>query len=337
MGLAMMAFVVAPVLMPIPWVLSLAAGFALLYLKEPKVRWALLGLSVFLSLFWPAQSLNILLDRSYYEATPSTLQGLNESGRLFFTPPLLARSIHLQGSDMKDAYEGAKTYAYPNWPLAYGREEAPIYNTLQLRHSSDWAFGAFRISPWLSRDVLDYLGIRYLFGKVDLPGLENVGSGADVVVHRIPKPSPKWFAALRAVQAGPSVEEDLRKADKSTFDLSRNCFVEDGTKAGIYSPRTVKVSVLGPNRLELETKGKGKALIVSSETAYPGWVAQVGGHDRSLELVNHAFRGILLGDAETSVKMSFRPVTFQIGLFLTLLVLGLWSFLLGKRFLNENE
>jgi hypothetical protein len=165
MGLAMMAFVVAPVLMPIPWVLSLAAGFALLYLKEPKVRWALLGLSVFLSLFWPAQSLNILLDRSYYEATPSTLQGLNESGRLFFTPPLLARSIHLQGSDMKDAYEGAKTYAYPNWPLAYGREEAPIYNTLQLRHSSDWAFGAFRISPWLSRDVLDYLGIRYLFGK----------------------------------------------------------------------------------------------------------------------------------------------------------------------------
>ncbi len=342
-GLGMMAFVLAPVLMPIPWALSLAAGLALLFLKDPRIRWWALGTSLFLSLIVPAQSLNILLDREYYESTPLTLQGLKDPGRLFFTPPLLARSTHLQGTDMKEAYEGAKTNAYPNWPLAYGREETSIYNTLQLRSTLAWTFQAFQVSDRLSRDILDYLGVRYLFGKSRLAGLVQVSD--QPLFYRVPKPSPKWFAARQAFPEGDSVEVDLTKADKKTIDLARDCFVEDGTKAGSYSARKVVFSASDPNHLALEAPGHGKALVISSESAYPGWKVWVnfsepdgwGGrawHKGNLLVVNHAFRGIVLENGETLVKMFFQPVTFRLGLFFTILVIGVWTFLIGKGFLR---
>ncbi|HVZ80672.1 MAG TPA: hypothetical protein VHE12_07715 [bacterium] len=335
-ALGLAALVIAPVLMPVPWALSLAAGFALFFLKGPRVRWWALGTSVFLALFIPAQSLNILLDRDYYEEPPKTLSALTEPGRAFFTPPLLARSIHLQGADMKDAYDGAKRNVYPNWPLAYGREEAPIYNTLQLRHSADWTFQALRVSKKVSRNVLDYLGIRYLFGKADLPGLKKIEGTGDVAVYRVEKSSRKWFSVRKALPAGDSLEEDLKKVDERGLDLTQDCFVADKPREGNYAVREVVRTAWGPDAVGLEAKGKGRAFLVSSETAYPGWKVSVNGKERSLELVDHAFRGLVLEDGETTAQLTFKPNSFRVGLFMTLLVLGSWIFLFGRKWFHER-
>ncbi|HJT25394.1 MAG TPA: hypothetical protein VJ873_12530, partial [bacterium] len=290
-------------------------------------RWAFLTLALGLSLGSAAHSINILLDKSYYEKPPSTLAFLPKPGRIFFTPPLLKEAVLLQGDNMEAAYEAAKEKLYPNWPLEFGREEVPLYNTLQLKNSFDWTFKAFQYSAPYSRKVLDYLGVRYVFGKNKFQDFKKVTDTGEVVeISENSKLLPKWFSVSKALPAGPTVDDDFALASKIATDYSKECFVEDPSEAGPYHFRVVSVQRSCPTRLELTADGRGKALIVSSETAYPGWKLRVNGRERPVETINHSFRGMVLYDGETKASFSFEPVTFRLGFFLSLLVCGFWVF-----------
>jgi hypothetical protein len=317
---------------------SFLALLAMGFLPSIPVRWGLLGLALFLSLGKAATSLNILLDRSYYEEPPKVLGELTQKGRFFFSPPLMRDATRLQGPSMPEAYDTAKQKMYPDWPLTFGREEAPIYNTLQLRNSLDWALRAFQYSLPHSRKVLDYLGIRYVFGKTRFKDLkphfilkDETGS-AVLEVSENPNPLPKWFSIQKAIPASPTLEEDFAKAAQTHLDYGKECFVGDDSKTGTYQARKAGCFLQGPNRLELEATGAGKTLLVSSETAYPGWKAAVNGQAREVETINHSFRGILLKDGETHARFSFEPSTFRLGLFCALVICAFWTFLIFRRY-----
>ena len=316
----------------------LSFAFLLLAGIAPSIpwRWGFLGAALVLSLGTAAYGINILLDRSYYEKPPQLLLGLNQKGRLFFSPPLMKESVRLQGTGMAEAYDMAKQKMYPDWPLAFGKEEVPLYNTLQLRNSSAWTSEAFRYSLDHSRKVLDYLDVRYIFGKTQFgdlkpgPSLKD-GQGLTVLeTSENTTPLPKWFSVAKAVPAGASLEEDFTKAASTRMDYSKVCLMEGLLKEVRYQPRRLEYMPEGPNRLEVEADGKGKALIVSSETAYPGWRARVDGQERPLETINHSFRGIQLNEGETKVAFSFEPATFRLGLFIAWVVCGFWMLLFLK-------
>jgi hypothetical protein len=310
---------------------SLLLAAAAPFIPFPGLRWGTLLLALALSQGTAATSINILLDRSYYEAPPKALAALTKPGRLFFTPPLLEKAIRLQGPTMAKAYEAAKQSLYPDWPLVFGREEAPLYNTFQSKLTFPWTFQASQYSLGHSRRVLDYLNIRYVFGKTKFKDLKptyalmNETGPPALEVTENPTPLPKWFSVPKALPAGQSLEEDFAKAAQSKLDYGKECFIEDSSKEGNYQIRKVGYLSQGPNRLELTTEGKGPALIVSSESAFPGWKAKVAGRERNLLTVNHSFRGILLNEGETKASLSFEPVTFRLGFFFSLLVLGLWT------------
>lgn len=348
------------------WTCVLLLGAAP-FLHGVRTRAAALLAATVLSLGPPALSLNILLERDYYLKPPSRLQALTEPGRMFFTPPLMRRVGRLEGPDLRTAYAQAKQGLYPNWPLTYGREFAPFYNTLQLERSRAWTFEAFRVSEEHSQKALDLLNVRYLFGRTDLPGLRRVGpsatepppvrsgkegtlrlfgtmfdpksgrswvatEGPDAVpVWKNPTPLPKWYTAGILRPAAGTLAEDLRIAGREGSDYRSRVFVRDPRKAGRYGVRNVALDTMGgPNRRGILAAGKGKAFLASSETAYPGWKASAvltGGRRGPLELevVNHAFRGMVLRDGEDRVLLEFEPRTFRLGLFLALLACGLWT------------
>jgi hypothetical protein len=311
-----------------PW--TFGASFFLLasavFFRANKGRWVFPALALALSLGWAADSINILLPRSYYGEPPKIMAELKRPGRLFFTPPLMAKAVRLEGENMERAYEAAKQSLYPNWPLAYGREEAPLYNTLRLQSSFFWTFNAFRYSPEQSRRVLDYLGIRYVFGKNGFKDFRKISEPGDAVeVCENPAPCSKWFSVERAVAAGLSVEEDFQNTRGKPLDWARECFIEDCSKQNAYRARNVTSRSFGPNRLLVTAAGEGSALVVSSETAFPGWRLKVDGKERRTEIVNHAFRGVILEEGETSAEFSFEPLTFRLGLFFLLLICGFWA------------
>jgi hypothetical protein len=329
-------FIQAPLSSWAFWVSMGLAGLAS-WLRNACYRWGFLVAALGISLGTSAFSLNILLDRSYYEKPPQTMQSILKPGRLFFTPPLLGQASRLQGENMVAAYEAAKENFYPNWPLAYGREEVPLYNTLQLRDSFAWTFQSFQHSLRHSRDVLDYLGIRYVFGKNQFKDFKNLNPvGSPIQLSENPNPGPKWFSVGLAKAAGPSLEEDFAQADKTSMDYRKECFIADSAKVGSYSLREVDWKQEAPTRLVLDSKGSGKSLLVSSETDYPGWKVKVGDHQGTVEQINHSFRGVVLNEGETKALFYFDPTTFRLGLFFALLVFGFWTMLFFKG-LNSDK
>ena len=316
------------------------ASFALLmtavFLKPVSLRWGCVLAALALSLGSAADSLNILLDRGYYEKTPALLSSLPKPGRLFFTPPLMGEAAKLQGATMAQAYEAAKQKLYPNWPLAFGREQAPLYNTIQLKSSFAWTFAAFQYSAKHSRKVLDYLDVRYVFGKNKFGDFKKISGLEDTEeVSENPSPMPKWFSVGKTKAAAPSVEGDFSMADKNSMDYRKLCFVEEPSLAATYALRRVVLSSLSPNCSLVTAEGEGKAFLASSETNYPGWKAWVQKdgilESRALEMVNHAFKGLVLSEGENKAVLIYAPAAFRLGLFFCLIVWGWWTGLLLKR------
>jgi hypothetical protein len=86
-----------------------------------------------------------------------------------------------------------------------------------------------------------------------------------------------------------------------------------------YEPETITVIALNP----------APAYVVFSEVWYPGWRAWVDGVEAPIHRANFAFRAVYLPQAgEHTVVMRFEPVSWKIGLsvtVLTLLGLGIWA------------
>ncbi len=288
-------------------------------------------LALLLSLMPGVLSLRFLLAPSYYESLPEILPRLTRAGRLLHSPVLMKNARVLSGETAEEAYYLAKQWMYPNWPMTFDRGMAVGYNTLQWGPSRNWVDAAFRISPSFSKKAADYLGVRYFFGKTTLPGLIPVPSGGpDVEVAENPGAMPRWFPVPRAYRAGEPLEDMQRNAD-SQFDFSKGCFIRDPRWVGTYVDCRVKELKRTPNRVELLAEGApsasgpvpGRILLVSSETAYPGWIFENDwGRRRSLEVVNHAFRGVVLEPGEMHATLTFEPVSFRLGLFLSLAFLG---------------
>jgi hypothetical protein len=187
------------------------------------------------------------------------------------------------------------------------------------------------------KKILDYLNIRYVLrlqggkragkGKEDSPFflLENHGA------------LPKWFSVEKAVPAG-AKGEDLARYGSPSFDLSKECFIADSAKAGIYGLRKVRETGREADKIKLSAQGPGKSLLVSSELAYPGWREKVRGNLRPMEIVNHDFRGISLEPGEEEAEVIYLPTSFRMGCFFSLLAVAVWAGLalgflrdIGKR------
>ncbi|MGH7739146.1 MAG: hypothetical protein ACREL1_03270 [bacterium] len=291
----------------------------------PRWRWFLLTLSLLVSLGQAATSVNILMKRSYYDQTPSALAEMGKPGRLFYAPSVLAQSKKLKGASMAQAYEAAKESLYPNWPLAYGREEAQVYNSLYLAAADNWVWTSLHFSKAQSRAVMNYLDVRYLLGPnrfKDFKPVARVAGGLEIEEN--PTALPKWTSVRQAWQ-DVGLAGDFKKASGQAWNYAVDCFVSKPSLAGIYPPNRVREISRRPGRVELLASGNGPALLVSSETVYPGWKAWVEGEPRPLVVVNRVFQGLDLRNGERHVILSYAPDSFRLGLFVCLLVLAFWT------------
>lgn len=305
---------------------------ALLFLAGSRGAWVrglLLAAGLYFSLGPAARSVNIQLQSFYYDQPARLLSVMPDRGRIFFAPSLMEEARHLKGDDMVQAYDTAKQRLLPNWPLTYSREEAQMYNTFLLPGPGLWAAQALKYSVTHSREVLNYLDVRYVFGNCTFKDLKPL-SPMPVPVAENPKAYPKWFSVGRALPAS-TLEGDFARAAREKISYKGVCFIAEAGKAGDYAPRKVSETARTPQRLELSAVGGGRALLVSSETQYPGWKATVDGKERPVETVNHVFRGVALNDGEERVVLSYEPAAFRLGLFVSLLVCGLWGGLLFQR------
>jgi uncharacterized membrane protein YfhO len=101
--------------------------------------------------------------------------------------------------------------------------------------------------------------------------------------------------------------------DGAKWDPLRTALVEAELSSGIKSSGSVEVTKYEPNRLNLQTRATGDALLVLSENDYPGWRAYVDGAPAPIIRVNYGLRGIAVSGGEHQVTLVYRPWSVIVG------------------------
>lgn len=76
----------------------------------------------------------------------------------------------------------------------------------------------------------------------------------------------------------------------------------------------VKVVSYQPERIELLVQNESEALLVLSDTYYPGWRAKVNHINAEIHPVNGLFRGVLIPSGSHNVIFEYRPISWEMGL-----------------------
>ncbi len=121
-------------------------------------------------------------------------------------------------------------------------------------------------------------------------------------------------------------QEALDSAKNPAFDPENETIVEgleaqwmpDGAVVGI-----VRVLNYENNRVELDVRTSGRALLVTSEALYPGWTATVNGSPANIFATNVAFRGLPLEAGQSHIVMRYFPKSLVFSLVITVLALTL--------------
>ena len=307
----------------VPWDLPsfwLSYSFALLAGSVTffKARPRFLLLALFFSLWPAARSINFTMAKDYYGIKPPLTEKLVKPGRIHHPLGLVDGFLVVGGNSVSDVYQKLKDVMAPNWPLGLGLEETCFINSLFLRSYFKW-YGLSAVRQYKGYEkILDYLNVRYALGEKPNGSFKEIGRLSPALgIWENSNPLPKWYSVSGAVGQFP-------------VDFTKECFVSDDSLKGNYDARSVSEIYRTPSRIILEAKGSGRALLVSSETLYPGWMAVIDGKERSLQDVNHGFRGLRLESGEEKAALVYHPTSFRLGCFLSLMVCGFWVGLILK-------
>ena len=90
---------------------------------------------------------------------------------------------------------------------------------------------------------------------------------------------------------------------------------------------SAKVEKYLPNEVTINTKADGSSLLFLSDSYYPGWKAYVDNTQTEIFRSDFTFRSVVVPKGEHTVKFVYDPMTFKVGLILS--VIGLILILIG--------
>lgn len=116
------------------------------------------------------------------------------------------------------------------------------------------------------------------------------------------------------------VEEILGELLSPSFDPQRSVILEDGDcpapEEGVGAPASedALIDSYSPNRVMVRAKTAANAYLILADTWYPGWRAFVDGKETEIYRANYVQRAVYLGPGEHVVEFVYFPLTFKIGL-----------------------
>jgi hypothetical protein len=169
---------------------------------------------------------------------------------------------------------------------------------------------------------LDLLNVRYLLRESKAPGQAVYESNGWKVVEVRPGYPRAWLVHSAVIQ--PSEQKIFQQACNRDFDPLQTAILDspletqlDGNGASL--PGTATVRAYEPERMEVETRSEGRALLVLSEMYYPGWIAEVNGVPAKIHKVDGALRGVVVPAGMSRVVLRYAPRSVALGATLTLL------------------
>ncbi len=89
---------------------------------------------------------------------------------------------------------------------------------------------------------------------------------------------------------------------------------------------TVQFTTYNSHHIDLETFSRSDALLVLSDTYYPGWTVKVNNQVKTCYRVNYMMRGVFVEPGHNRVEFRYEPISWRLGLFLTCIGFSVYLF-----------
>jgi len=160
-----------------------------------------------------------------------------------------------------------------------------------------------------------------LRGHPNEAGLELVTTLDGVDVYRNPNAMPRAYLAKQLAVVNYPEGVFPRMAHRS-FDPKTTAITTStsglATMGTIGDPGTVEITERSQSKMVMQVGANQEAVLVVSETFYPGWVATIDGEPTKLFPVYHALRGVVVPSGEHEVIMQYEPQSFRVGLMVSM-------------------
>lgn len=240
-----------------------------------------------------------------------------------------------------------------NFSVEYGIYSPEGYDTLYPRYYGEliWSAESGEYQTNISRTTVifpvsrsdgqhrleDLIGIKYILEKDDGyksdwdPSYEKfpqekyelVWQRKNWKVYENKNVYPRAFLADNYV-----VIEDKKEIIDKFYDKEfnpRNTLILEEKITEQFNPsaENSKVQIVDyqPNRVVIETKSASDKLLFLSDTYYPGWRAYVDGNEKKIYKADYAFRAVVVPEGKHEVVFIYKPKSFQIGLFISIISL----------------
>lgn len=220
------------------------------------------------------------------------------------------------------------------------------------------------------RRLYDLVGIRYLVhplgrkvaeASAEQMGIHEVARTSFAVLRENPGAFPRTFLVPQVkvvvpplatrvfYENGREVRRETR-ADESvllkalldeTTDLRNTAVVETpvpglpeepaGANAASSAQLRADILVHDPGRVEVSVKTDRPALLVLTDTWYPGWRATVNGAPARIYRADYLFRGVAVPPGDSVVRFEFKPLSFTLGLWISCVSFALAILWTAKR------
>jgi hypothetical protein len=121
-------------------------------------------------------------------------------------------------------------------------------------------------------------------------------------------------------------EELLAELLSQSFDPRRTVLLRSAPSRELLSYPPISLIPLSleysPNAVEIETTLDRDGYLVLSDIYYPGWRAYVDGEEKEILRANYAFRAVLLESGQHTVLFQYDPLSFKLGLAISLATWG---------------
>lgn len=185
--------------------------------------------------------------------------------------------------------------------------------------------------------ILDLLGVKYIFSLSDLKEnkfklFSQIGKTR---LYENKAALPRAFLAGDYVVA----KDDLDIANNLIgSDLSKTVILEKEPPLKVnngYQGGEVEIVRYSENEVELNYSTKESALLVVTDSYYPGWRALIDGERTEILRADFNLRAVVVPRGKHRVLFEFRPESFFIGLAVSALTLALLLFLLAMSFVKK--
>lgn len=149
-------------------------------------------------------------------------------------------------------------------------------------------------------------------------------SATPPAIYRDDKALPRAFWLGKVVPT--TIENALATVNNPNFDVRREVALETATASNSDLPlQPATFTRYDETQMELTIAAPAAGQLVVMDTFYPGWHARVDGRETPIVPANFVGRAVAVEAGTHSVEMWFEPQSVRLGVFISLVTLGLLS------------